>query len=324
MTTSSVDQGIELEKAPLYEIYEQANLNDEEIESDIKQLNLLNRSISTIGEDEDDEEEGEEQEEKEDVKIINPKKQSLGFASILKNLFILGNLGILFNKLGEQIHDNHILYKNLASKPLEISAQLINFLNIPEYYIFALQGIVFGSLLPLLDFLVFNKFEKSKLKSKKLREIKSTSSIIRSMAAFLGVAFAVRKIEWSSSIQASFAWTLLNPCLWLLLDGSFSGLTTSTISAVVAVLIGVFFDVEPLPVNWLQDSEFLAVNLWLANFFFFGLLIFGKIGRSLYQWGTTNVWSRLQRELSILNWIIFATQFGSIQRLHTQLRGLLL
>ncbi|KAH3683170.1 hypothetical protein WICPIJ_005867 [Wickerhamomyces pijperi] len=282
MTTSNIiDQDIELEKAPLYEIYEQANLNDEEVESDLKALNILNKSKLSI--DDEEEEEGEEESDKDNARIISSKSQTLGFVTILKNFFILGNLGVLFNKLGGQIHDNHILYKNLASKPLQISAQLINFLNIPEYYIFAIQGIVFGSLLPLLDYTVFSRYANSKMKSKKLKEIKSTSSIIRSLAAFLGVAFAFRKIEWTSSIQASFAWTLLNPCLWLLLDGSFSGLATSLISAIVAVLISVAFDVEPLPTDWFQDTELLAVNLWLANFFFFGLLIFGKIGRSLYN-----------------------------------------
>ncbi|KAH3676033.1 hypothetical protein WICMUC_002329 [Wickerhamomyces mucosus] len=268
MSYEDQDQDIELSKAPLYEIYENANLNDEDIESIPNSQVFTKLKVKSS-------------ESLTDNQNHLPKTHLTTF-KIFKNFVILGNTGILFNKLSEQIHDNHILHKNLLNIPLTLTGQILKYLNVPDLVIFALQGIVFGSILPLLDYLIFQNYENVKRK-KSFNDVYSPGSIIRSLIAFLGVAFAVRKIEWNSSIQASFAWTLLNPCLWLLLDSTISGFLTSLIGAIVASAILVLFGQDSLPLDWFHDYEMLAILLWLSNFFFFGLIIFGKIGRYLYQ-----------------------------------------
>lgn len=193
---------------------------------------------------------------------------------------LLGLLGIFYKQVGQHIHDNHILVPELASKPLNIAFNILNTLSFgsaPRPLLYAIQGVFLGCLLPFSDKFLFRYTASTSGNSASL----DNTSIVRSGIAFLGVAFAVRKIEWASSIQAAVAWTLLSPCLWLLLDGTLAGITTGFLVALLAsssVIVA-----EGLPHLFYQDLEFIATMLWLGNFYFFGVIIFGKIGRYLFE-----------------------------------------
>ncbi|CCH42986.1 putative membrane protein [Wickerhamomyces ciferrii] len=249
--------------SPLYDIYNKNDIDQDNNDNEI--YDSLNSNIA-------------KNQSKLQNEISHNKPNHLSFTKIIISLFILSISGILYNQLGQHIHDNHILVPELASKPLEIGIKIGNALvfhdSVPKWVIYSIEGIIFGLIQPLIDY-IFN------LKSGKIQTKIDSNSIIRASVAFLGVSFAVRKIEWNSSIQASIAWSLLSPCLWLLLDGTLSGFLTSvTIASIASFSVVVL---EGLPKNWNQDYEFSAIMLWLGNFFFFGLIIFGKIGRYLFQ-----------------------------------------
>lgn len=271
MSQEAIDEtDINLTKAPLYSIYD----NDLDKDNDDNEIyNSLNSNI-------------EKNKVNESHTIVHTPKPHL-FKKLLKltaSLLILSASGILYNQLGQHIHDNHILVPELASKPLDIGIKISNQLVFngvaPKWLIYSIEGILFGLVQPIFDKYIFRSKPYSKDSSSTPFGI-DTSSIVRAAVAFLGVSFAVRKIEWSSSIQASIAWSLLSPCLWLLLDGTLSGFFTGVFVASIASFSVIVF--EGLPKNWYQDFEFTAIMLWLGNFFFFGLIIFGKIGRYLFE-----------------------------------------
>jgi hypothetical protein len=209
--------------------------------------------------------------------IHKPKTSTCAqITGTISSMVLLGLLGIFYNLVGQHIHDNHILVPQLASKPLDIGYRVIDTLlqgRAPTPLIYAIEGVFLGCVLPLFDKYVF--------KAQTSKGFVDNSSIVRSSVAFLGVAFAVRKIEWASSIQAAVAWSLLSPCVWLLLDGTLAGFTTGVLVAAVASSSVAI--VEGLPVGFYKDEGFIATMLWLGNFFFFGLIIFGKIGRYLFE-----------------------------------------
>lgn len=86
----------------------------------------------------------------------------------------------------------------------------------------------------------------------------------------LGVAFGIRKIEWSSSLQASGAWFLLNIVLWMFFDGTPS------------MLLGCLGIGTIASVTSYRDVTEFSQMLYFMDFYFLGLLLFGKLGRYLY------------------------------------------
>jgi len=270
--TSSVDETeINLTKAPLYSIY------DNDLDKDNNDNEIYDSLNSNIEKNKFN---------KQHEVVHTPKPHFLTrLIKTLSSLIILGLSGILYNQLGQHIHDNHILVPELASKPLDIGIKISNALLfngiVPKWVIYSLEGILFGLIQPIFDKYIFNSKPASSKSGNSTTFGIDTNSIIRAAVAFLGVSFAVRRIEWNSSIQASIAWSFLSPCLWLLLDGTLSGFITGVFIASVASASVIVF--EGLPANWYQDFEFTAIMLWLGNFFFFGLIIFGKIGRYLFE-----------------------------------------
>lgn len=90
--------------------------------------------------------------------------------------------------------------------------------------------------------------------------------VVRAAMVLLGILYGLRAVPWQSELQALVAFVLLDPCVWLLLDSTLSGLFACAGLAVV--------------VAW--DSE-LAAGLSRGSFFFCLLIVFGKLGRVL--WG---------------------------------------
>ncbi|SCU80146.1 LAMI_0B00980g1_1 [Lachancea mirantina] len=181
---------------------------------------------------------------------------------IVFSIAFLGVAGISYNELSKQLHDNHALHPEFASRPLALGVEIcqkLSFGYVPTWMAYALEGIVFGSLLPLID-VVYGKPVRSS----------SFTSVLRAVNAMLGVAFGIRKIEWSSSLQASGAWFLLNIVLWMFFDGTLSMLIGCLGIGTVACATS-FYDIT-------EYSHFL----YFMDFYFLGLLLFGKMGRYLY------------------------------------------
>lgn len=182
---------------------------------------------------------------------------------ILFSLTFLSIAGISYNELSKQLHDNHALHPEFASRPLALGVEIcqkMSFGVVPTWLAYSLEGVLFGSLLPLID----------KLWGQSVKPTTFTS-ILRSTNAMLGVAFGIRKIEWSSSLQASGAWFLLNIVLWMFFDGTLSTLFGCLSIGTVA------------SVTCYQDVTEYSQLLYFMDFYFLGLLLFGKLGRYLYN-----------------------------------------
>ncbi|XXH04407.1 hypothetical protein Hte_010821 [Hypoxylon texense] len=94
---------------------------------------------------------------------------------------------------------------------------------------------------------------------------------IRGIGALVGIAFAIRKLPWDSTLQVSLTLALANPVLWFLLDRSMPGFLLSATVGIAgsAVLMGLQPDMVPTPTNpsgpaftgygWEQHSS-LVIN----------------------------------------------------------------
>ncbi|KAM9939506.1 hypothetical protein OXX80_000988 [Metschnikowia pulcherrima] len=143
------------------------------------------------------------------------------------------------------------------------------------------EGLALSSIVPALDKYMPSWGTKRVLTSNPDPKHRAnlTNDIIRSSIAFLGISYAIRNIEWKSSLQMAMTWTLINPGLWLILDGTLNGFVGSISvafvgSAVIYIQSGGQF---------VGDSENLfTIFLFIASFFFCGVIIFGKLGRFLF------------------------------------------
>ncbi|KAL8695501.1 MAG: hypothetical protein Q9218_000079 [Villophora microphyllina] len=128
---------------------------------------------------------------------------------------------------------------------------------------------------------------------------------VRSIGAFVGIAFAIRKLPWQSTLQVSLTLAMVNPALWYLVDRSKAGFILSTIVGITgtAVLLGINPSIVPAPpapsprahalpitnISYdhfdygasLISNESIAVSTWIASVLFCSSVCFGNIGRRL-------------------------------------------
>lgn len=180
-------------------------------------------------------------------------------------LVVLSLSGIAYHQLSRNLHDNHLLHEDFASRPLLLGVKISQALSLgvlPDWFGYALEGIIFGSIIPLIDYMCQVRLRPTSY---------SLSSVTRSINAMLGVTFGIRKVEWSSSGQAAGAWGLLNVILWLFFDGTFSMFTQCTLLGMLCCL------------SCLHEISDISQFLYFMDFYFLGTLTFGKIGRYLYN-----------------------------------------
>ncbi|CAI6341834.1 unnamed protein product [Periconia digitata] len=179
-------------------------------------------------------------------------------------------------------------------------------------------GLALGSSLPYVE-LVWGDADRPRETAKAEKEAESENDtslseqlneIVRSIAAFVGIAFAIRRLPWQSTLQLTLTLALVNPALWYILDRSKPGLSFSLI--VTSVLTSFIFlsnpDVLPSPslpatiTNATHVSspfapttndelfagvvsyETLAVVTWVGSVLFCSCVCFGSIGRRLAVW----------------------------------------
>ncbi|KAL9129923.1 MAG: hypothetical protein Q9217_001771 [Psora testacea] len=128
--------------------------------------------------------------------------------------------------------------------------------------------------------------------------------VVRSIGAFVGIAFAIRKLPWQSTLQVSLTLALVNPVLWYLVDRSKPGFLLSLIVGLAgtAVAFGVNPEIVPAPAapspkadmggdishegyglmhGALISNESIGVGTWIASVLFCSSVCFGNIGRRL-------------------------------------------
>lgn len=89
--------------------------------------------------------------------------------------------------------------------------------------------------------------------------------VVRSIGAFVGIVFAIRRLPWASTMQVSITLALANPFLWYLIDRSKPGFLLSAAVGVTgsAILMGLGNpDMMPAPVAGAgyHDHHFLTTS----------------------------------------------------------------
>lgn len=238
-------------------------------------------------------------------KVAKTKSFSIPLAF---KLIILAGAAYLFNEVTRNCNSNLValnLGQRLGSRlPLSVANLFIFSLYDklrPGHYIsvtsdmgiacdsfaaLAFQGLLMALIMPLFDRIVPSLMRKRLLLSDPLRQkhrgyANVAQDTVRAVITFMGISYAIRKIEWSSFLQVAIVWSLINPGLWLLLDGTLAGLIAS--SAVAAALCAVVYFEHTALINaiGLSTEDSIAFSLWIGSFFFSGAIVFGMMGRHL-------------------------------------------
>ncbi|XP_056910181.1 insulin-induced gene 2 protein [Takifugu flavidus] len=105
------------------------------------------------------------------------------------------------------------------------------------------------------------------------------SSVMRCVAAFVGINHASAKVDFANNVQLSLTLAALSVGLWWTFDRSRSGFGLGVSIALLATLAtqllvynGVFQYTSP---------DFLYIRSWLPCIFFAGVITMGNIGRQL-------------------------------------------
>lgn len=253
------------------------------------------------------------QSEGEQIQPAKAKDFLLDYPSLklVGKLLILTLACFAYNEIIKNLHNSHLqLGSPITNQPLllantlltkfvhklrPVSAASTNVTSTISWIDSALalmiQGVAMGSIHPLVDQML-PKSLSVRLMSLAPRASPTSSSfsnfstygtdLIRSLITFLGLLYAVRKVQWTSALQVSILWSLLNPCLWLLLDGTISGFIASALGAAAASFCVYIQSYELTAVQGQDYEDFAAIWLLVASFFFCGLIIFGKLGRALF------------------------------------------
>jgi hypothetical protein len=223
--------------------------------------------------------------------------------------------GLAYGGIIAHLHDN----RNVA--PIKVTG--LNRASWRYLAFWGVAGVVMGSLLPWVDEIwgtedsTTSESTSAETRPRGLNAVE-WNDVVRSVGAFVGVAFAIRKLPWSSPLQLSLTLALANPFLWYLLDRTTAGFTLSTAvgllgtSALLAInpaLIPAPTDTYASPANYtapfalrhikqarslpeMQDAlgsllsyERVGVATWIASVLFCSCVCFGNIGRLLVPEG---------------------------------------
>ncbi|KAI9930929.1 hypothetical protein MW887_010580 [Aspergillus wentii] len=170
-------------------------------------------------------------------------------------------------------------------------------------------GITLGNVLPWLDLFSEEAVRDSAKPLKRSgtdqedgeERTPSWVAVVRSVGAFVGIAFAMRRLPWQSTTQASVTLALANPVLWYLIDSTTTGFLLSTIVGLVGMGAVLGLKPELMPssaegstITTLLNNtggeqglatgmtqEGIAVRTWIASVLFCACVCFGNIGRQL-------------------------------------------
>lgn len=189
----------------------------------------------------------------------------LSTGAVIVRFSILFAFGVAYGQFTRHIHDNH----QVTSSTLNIDRTGVLSL------LWGFQGVTLGLLLPLFDW-----FYPEQRRWYRGKGGYDWASIIRAVAAFVGVAYGIRKLSWTSTLQAAVFWGLVNPCLWFILDATRNGFILSSLTAIVGT--GVFAVLFPDHLPRAEWSEtYVSVFAWVASVFFCCSICFGNLGRRL-------------------------------------------
>ncbi|RCI16596.1 hypothetical protein L249_2955 [Ophiocordyceps polyrhachis-furcata BCC 54312] len=176
-------------------------------------------------------------------------------------------------------------------------------------------GVILGSLLPWFDKMWDDTFggeaDVGEPCGENLGPGTDWALVMRAIAAFAGIVFAIRKLSWVSTLQISATLALANPLLWWLIDRSKAGLFLSAGVGLAgsAVLLSVKPDMMPAPcralphvlagrnmpsavLGGLASRETVETGIWLLSVLFNSCVCFGNVGRRLVWNGKAGIRGR--------------------------------
>lgn len=209
--------------------------------------------------------------------------------------------GVLYGLLVTHLHDR----QSIAPAKVDINRSSWAYLAM-----WGAAGVLLGEALPWLDTLWAEEDQEEVIEEdqdrKALRSLRTWNDVVRSVGVFVGVAYAIRKLPWQSTLQLSLTLALANPAIWYLIDRSPPGFLLSTIVSLVGtvVTLGIFPALvpSPSPEQWKShmfngtatdtipsgelvlgyfSQESVGVATWIASVLFVSSVCFGNIGRRL-------------------------------------------
>lgn len=227
-------------------------------------------------------------------------------AVIVGKLSALFLFGVVYGITVSHLHDTK-----------ELAAVKVGGVNRESWLYIAswgLAGVVLGGLLPYVDLVCHDEIEDGHPQSTDADKDSGTTlgeqwnEIIRSVGAFVGIAFAIRRLPWQSSLQLTFTLALVNPALWYILDRSKLGFSFSLITTSIITSLILFSNPDVLPSPALLATanathapasarpgasyheelfagvisyDTLATVTWVGSVIFCSCVCFGGIGRRL-------------------------------------------
>ncbi|CCD25631.1 uncharacterized protein NDAI_0F03130 [Naumovozyma dairenensis CBS 421] len=186
------------------------------------------------------------------VRVIESEKKKRKEFRLWFKFLILSTCGIIINEIFNYLNES-TLYEGF---------------NYLQWIPYSLQGISFGIIIPILDSLLFEDIDENGC---------SFKSIIGTFNIILGIAYGIRTISWESKMQMSIAWCLLNFILWLFLDNG-------TLSTILLWISSSLFGITIRYVTGIYVYPNGGDRLYFMNSLCANILIFGKLGRYLFQY----------------------------------------
>ncbi|KAI1425963.1 hypothetical protein F5Y12DRAFT_314637 [Xylaria sp. FL1777] len=184
------------------------------------------------------------------------------------------------------------------------------------------SGLTLGCLLPWVDGMWERSIgdgnsegaiEAENDTGKNLRRKTDWALAVRGIGIFVGIAYAIRKLHWDSTLQLSLCLALVNPALWFLIDGSMPGFIVSSAVGLTgsALLTGLQPDMVPVPailsssshgglhntgaihsnasyyagaeamLGGFANQQTFTLGIWTLNVLFCCCVVFGNVGRWL-------------------------------------------
>ena len=220
-------------------------------------------------------------------------------ASFLLRNGLLFLSGLAYGTVVTHLHDD----RRIA--PIQV--EQINHHSYGYLAFWAVAGVILGNLLPFID----ARFAESAAADDEIEKLQRRSSslfdgngkfaadwqsVIRGVGAFIGIAYAIRKLPWESTLQVSLTLAFANPALWWLIDRTRSGFLLSFVTALAGTVftlviapgvvpspatISSSWSTEPLSFERLKSTECIGVATWIASVLFCSCVCFGNIGRRL-------------------------------------------
>ncbi|CZR67415.1 uncharacterized protein PAC_17314 [Phialocephala subalpina] len=232
---------------------------------------------------------------------------------------LLFTIGMGYGLLVRHLHDD----RQLA--PFQVEG-IIKPRNDWRYLAFwGVAGVGLGSLMPVVDTLFSIPDEKAGKRDEAREKEEGEEEtgifgadwtpVVRSVGAFVGIAYAIRKLPWATPLQASLTLFLVNPVLWYLIDRSAPGfILSASVGAVgTSLLLASNPDMMPSPASatsvprnfstalkntsswggagvldgvneWAGEvisRESFEVGIWILSVLFCSCVCFGNVGRRL-------------------------------------------